>query len=99
MNSSFIGSCWHCGTGLTFLDYGRTDVCRKCGRDTKTCKGCFFYEQNAHNACREPQADRVVDKEKSNFCDYFKPSQTSGHAAATSSALKAAAEALFKKKE
>ena len=25
------------------------------------------------NACREPIADPVTDKERANFCDYFKP--------------------------
>ena len=46
---------------------------------------CLFYEVDSYNDCREPQAERVADKEKSNFCDYFtfkesstvnKPSQT-----------------------
>lgn len=32
---------------------------------------CTFYDQNSYNDCREPSADRVVEKEKSNFCDYF----------------------------
>jgi hypothetical protein len=46
-------------------------------------------------------ADRVVDKEKFNFCDYFKPSEgtsaSSGELSPREKALKAA-EALFKKK-
>lgn len=93
------GNCWHCGTALTVLDYGRADTCRKCGRDTKTCKGCEFYDPMANNECRESQADRVVDKERSNFCDYFRPRQ-GGPAtqAPTRDALKAAADALFRKK-
>jgi hypothetical protein len=24
-----------------------------------------------HNECREPQAERQVDKERGNFCDWF----------------------------
>jgi rRNA maturation protein Nop10 len=67
------GNCWNCGSALTVLDYGRADTCRKCGRDTKVCKGCQFYDKDAHNQCHETQAERVVDKERSNFCDYFKP--------------------------
>src|SRR3954471_12518273 len=92
------GNCWNCGTALTALDYGRQDSCPKCGRDTRTCKGCIHYEPSPNNACREPQAERVVDKEKANFCDYFKPSSGPGGGAASRDSMKAAADALFKKK-
>jgi hypothetical protein len=92
------GNCWNCGEGLSALDYGRADTCRKCGRDTKVCKGCIFYDKNSNNECRESQAERVVEKERSNFCDYFKPSiSTAGKTATARDELKAAAEALFKK--
>jgi hypothetical protein len=40
----------------------------------------------------------VVDKEKANFCDHFKPSSRTGTQATSREALKSAAEALFKKK-
>ena len=92
------GNCWNCGADLTPLDYGRADTCTKCGRDTKVCKGCVFYEKGINNDCREPQADRVVEKERSNFCDYFKPRAGAGSGAASRDAMKAAADALFKKK-
>ena len=91
------GNCWHCGAELTRLDYGRADTCRKCGKDTKVCKGCFYYDKNSHNECHESQAERVVDKERSNFCDFFKPSASNAlKAAASRESLKAAAELLFK---
>jgi hypothetical protein len=93
------GTCWNCGEGLSALDYGRNDSCPKCGRDTRTCKGCVFYDKSSNNECRESQADRVVEKEKANFCDYFKPSYSgTGTGIPARDALKAAAEALFKKK-
>jgi hypothetical protein len=93
------GNCWHCGNSLTALDYGRQDSCAKCGRDTRVCKGCFHYDPTAHNECRESQADRVVEKEKANFCDYFRPRETGGSSSVpTRDALKAAADALFKKR-
>lgn len=91
------GRCWNCGQELSPLDYGRSDTCKKCGRDTKVCKGCIYYDKNSNNECREPQAERVVDKEQSNFCDYFKPASKSDASAPARDALKAAAEALFKK--
>jgi hypothetical protein len=90
------GNCWNCGAPLTALDYGRADTCRKCGRDTKVCKGCEFYDRDAHNECRETQADRVVEKERSNFCDYFRPNAGKGaNAGESRDAMKAAADALF----
>ncbi len=93
------GNCWHCSSSLTALDYGRADTCRKCGRDTKTCRACEFYDRSSNNECRESQAERVVEKERSNFCDYFKPKSGIGDANAKAREdMKAAAEALFKKK-
>jgi hypothetical protein len=91
------GKCWSCSADLTALDYGRQDSCRKCGRPTRTCKGCVHYDRSAYNECHESQADRVVEKEAANFCDYFRPGGAGGTAQARN-AMKSAAEALFKKK-
>jgi len=90
--------CWSCGTVLTTFDYGRQDICKKCGRDTRVCKNCIFYDKPSNNECREPQADRCVEKERSNFCDYFKPKAGPGGNSTSRDSMKAAAEALFKKK-
>jgi hypothetical protein len=99
MSVTHGGTCWYCAATLTPLDYGRADSCRKCGRDTRVCKGCEFYDPSYNNECREPQADRVVEKEKSNFCDYFKPASRAGTDPNRSrEVMRAAAEALFKKK-
>jgi predicted RNA-binding Zn-ribbon protein involved in translation (DUF1610 family) len=93
------GNCWNCGTALGPNDYGRQDSCPKCGRDVKACKGCEFYDPSSHNECRENQADRVLEKDKANFCDYFRPKAGIGSPGASSkSAALDAAEALFKKK-
>ena len=50
---------------------GRKDACPSCGSDLRCCLNCIFHEPGAYNECREPQAERVVEKERSNFCDYF----------------------------
>ncbi len=91
------GNCWHCGTALGALEYGRQDTCRKCGRDTRCCKNCGFYDRAYNNECQETQADRVVEKERGNFCDYFKPRSGSGAGGTNRDAQKSAAEALFRK--
>lgn len=33
---------------------------------------CEFYDTKSYNECRESMADRILEKEKANFCDYFK---------------------------
>lgn len=92
------GNCWNCGAELSALDYGRADVCPQCGRDTKVCKGCEFYDPAVNKQCRENQADLVSEKERSNFCDYFRPKAGIGSRVQSRDAMKAAADALFKKK-
>ena len=90
--------CHSCGRDLNAAsDYGRQDTCEGCGRATRVCLNCMNYDTSKYNECLEPVADRVVDKEKSNFCDYFK---AGNRAAAGDAARKAreAAEALFRKK-
>ena len=66
--------CYKCGTDLGIKPgnlVGRGDSCGKCRADVRVCKNCKNYDPKAYNECHEPMADRVVDKEKSNFCDYF----------------------------
>jgi hypothetical protein len=36
------------------------------------CKQCEFYDSGVADACKEDRAETVSDKEKANFCDYFK---------------------------
>jgi len=67
-----VGNCWSCSEELEQADFTRAAVCPSCGRDTRVCKACVFYDPKYNNECRENQADRIVEKEKSNFCDYFK---------------------------
>ena len=50
---------------------GRSTSCDKCSADLHCCKVCSFYDAKHYNECREPSAERVADKEKRNFCDYF----------------------------
>lgn len=34
---------------------------------------CEFYDPQVARQCREDDAEEVMDKEKPNFCDWFKP--------------------------
>lgn len=67
------GICSFCGIKIEYEErIGRQDTCPSCKRDLHSCMQCEFYDERAYNKCREPQAERVVDKEKANFCDYFR---------------------------
>jgi hypothetical protein len=65
-------SCFKCQTDLSFRDFVPfKECCPKCNSDVHCCLNCKFYDTAAYNSCREPQADRVLDKDRANFCDYF----------------------------
>ncbi len=49
----------------------RHEECPKCGAAIHCCKMCKYFDPSAYNECRESIADRVVDKEKANYCDFF----------------------------
>ena len=81
---------------------GRQDICPRCKRDIRCCKQCKYYDQSAYNECREVSAERIIDKERANFCDYFvlrgsKGGKISGSLNRKKEA-KQALEDLFKKK-
>ena len=64
--------CWKCKKEISFEKIARGDECPLCHADLHVCKACDFYESGAHNDCRESSADMVTDKERANFCDYFR---------------------------
>lgn len=65
--------CFHCRRTLALESkVSRQDQCPHCGSDLHCCLNCEFYDEYAHNRCREPQAEYVSDREKANFCDYFR---------------------------
>lgn len=64
--------CHKCGTTIDLEKVTRRDECRTCGSDLHVCLNCAFYEEGRANQCIEPQAERVTDKDRSNYCDYFR---------------------------
>ena len=77
----------------------RQDTCPHCHRDLRCCKQCKFYDPNAYNECREVAAERIVDKERANFCDFFavRGSKACSGSYNRTKEAKEALEALFKK--
>jgi hypothetical protein len=65
-------NCYRCGHEIGAVErVGRRDTCLHCGTDLHCCLNCTLYDPAYHNQCREPQAERQVDKQVGNFCEYF----------------------------
>ena len=65
-------TCHNCSTPIEVDDQlSRSATCDKCGSYLRCCLNCRFYDAAAYNACREPQAERVKEKEQANFCSFF----------------------------
>ena len=64
--------CYNCNTANVLEGLPtRQQVCSKCSSYLKCCLNCKFYDEKAYHECKEPQADWVKEKDKSNFCTYF----------------------------
>lgn len=48
------------------------EECPHCGSDLHVCLNCFFYDQGKANSCREDKADYVGEKDRANYCEYFR---------------------------
>lgn len=91
--------CWKCGASLAdlTLPLRRLEECRQCHAELHVCKLCEWYSLSVAKHCRETVAEEVKDKERANFCDYFKPREDAYSTKSTDAASKAQAEldALF----
>jgi hypothetical protein len=64
--------CQLCGAAVTIGEpIGREAQCESCRNDLRCCRNCRHYDPRYNNACTEPMADPVVEKERRNFCEYF----------------------------
>lgn len=92
--------CHRCGADLGVVErVGRRDACLQCGADLHCCLNCAFYDATYNNHCRESQAERQVDKQVGNFCDFFAfrhGAATAGHS--PTATARAGLDSLFKKK-
>lgn len=74
-------TCAGCGADLGRPErVGRRDVCPHCHAELRACRHCRFHDPGRADGCREPQAERVADKTRANFCDYFALPAASGGA-------------------
>jgi hypothetical protein len=72
---SEILHCFRCGASLEALSLplSRQDQCPQCARYLHVCRLCEYYDPHVAKQCREDDAEEVTDKEKPNFCDWFRP--------------------------
>ena len=89
-------TCAGCGADLGHPErIGRRDACPHCHAELHACRQCRFYDPQVADACREPQAERVTDKARANFCDYFSPADRVAASATSSPSARDALERLF----
>ncbi len=92
--------CHQCQKEQTLLEkVGRRESCFHCNADLHACLNCSFYETSAYNECLEPSAERVLEKDHANFCDYFSfvPDRKKSSTSSVPQDARARLEALFKK--
>ena len=65
--------CWRCGAALNdlLMPLARAETCPSCDADLHVCRMCIYFDRSVANQCREPVADPVKEKERSNFCGYL----------------------------
>ncbi len=68
--------CYRCQASLENVipergSIGRYTLCPQCHSEVRVCLNCKHFDPTFYNECREPVSERVVDKEKANFCELF----------------------------
>ncbi|NNL67110.1 MAG: hypothetical protein HKP30_12765, partial [Myxococcales bacterium] len=92
--------CHACGEERTLAAserIGFRETCERCDADLHVCLNCRFHDPSAYNECREPNAERVADRDRANRCDYFAAGSGEGGSAAAGEASGNPLDALFKK--
>ena len=75
-------ACHRCGVSLAALSLplSRRDQCPDCSADLHVCRMCAHFDKAVARQFREDGADDVTDKDRPNFCDWFKPSDSAFNA-------------------
>ncbi len=69
--------CFSCGESLQALSLplSRRDLCPQCSAELHVCRMCVHFDRGVPGQCREDAAEDVTEKERANFCDWFKASE------------------------
>ncbi len=76
---------------------GYRESCARCAADLHVCRNCAHYDPSAYNECRESSAERVLDRDRANRCDYFRPGSGGEGASDDRKKTLASLDSLFKK--
>jgi hypothetical protein len=87
-----MSQCPKCKAPIDAGKISFKDECPSCKTDLHACIYCRLYDEGKANRCREPQADYVKERDRANFCEYFRFQE----ARAATAAGKEAAEKLWK---
>ncbi len=96
--------CQNCGAPVTREEpIPRDAECERCRTDLRSCRNCRHWNPRVNNECTETEAERVVDKQRRNFCEFFYFSRAAraggpGPTRDRAAEARAALDALFKKK-
>ncbi len=73
MSAGYV--CWHCGAALKALAFPirRYTECPSCREELHVCRMCRHYDRSLRHGCLEERADPVLEPERGNFCDWFRP--------------------------
>ena len=95
--------CFQCNNRTEFsTKISFREECSQCGADMHICFNCRFYDTSSYNECKETSAEKVQDKDRNNYCEYFEANsnnstiKNNSHTDQKKKQL-ADAEALFKK--
>ena len=92
--------CQACQTEIPLAageSVGFRDACDRCRTDLHICLNCDHYDETTYNECRESNAERTLDKDRANRCEYFRPAQRAQGAEGGQNDALADLERLFKK--
>ena len=66
--------CWHCGVSVREepLPLSTYAECRQCRAQLHCCRQCQHFNPRLRADCDEPRAESHSEREKANFCDWFK---------------------------
>jgi hypothetical protein len=72
MSSNWL--CWQCKSAVTDqpLPLSTYAECRDCRAQLHCCRQCQHFNPRLRVDCDEPRAESHSEREKSNFCDWFK---------------------------
>lgn len=63
--------CWSCGKDVDLERVSFRSICDHCNAYLHCCVNCCYYQVGLANDCKIPGTERVVDREKNNFCEEF----------------------------